>query len=60
VADKANAACLKVLARAFGVERRDVEIHSGARGRRKRVRVCGETRALKEKLQELAGNPRLG
>lgn len=59
VAGKANAACVQVLAQAFGVERRDVEIRSGARGRRKRVRVCGETRALEEKLQELAGTPRL-
>jgi uncharacterized protein (TIGR00251 family) len=57
VGGKANAACVEALAEAFGVERRDVEIHSGARGRRKRVRVSGETRALEEKLQKLAGTP---
>ncbi len=57
VGGKANAACVEALAEAFGVERRDVEIHSGARGRRKRVRVTGETRALEEKLQKLAGTP---
>ena len=57
VGGKANAACVEALAEAFGVERRDVEIHSGARGRRKRVRVTGETRALEEKLQKLAATP---
>jgi uncharacterized protein (TIGR00251 family) len=57
VGGKANAACVEALAEAFGVERRDVEIHSGARARRKRVRVTGETRALEEKLQKLAGTP---
>jgi len=57
VGGKANAACVEALAEAFGVERRDVEIHTGARGRRKRVRVTGETRALEEKLQKLAGTP---
>ena len=57
VGGKANAACVEALAEAFGVERRDVEIHSGARGRRKRVRVTGETRALAEKFQKLAGTP---
>ena len=57
VGGKANAACVEALAEAFGVERRDVEIHTGARGRRKRVRVTGETRALEEKLQKMAGTP---
>jgi hypothetical protein len=57
VGGKANAACVEALAEAFGVERRDVEVHSGARGRRKRVRVTGETRVLEEKLQKLAGTP---
>jgi uncharacterized protein (TIGR00251 family) len=54
---KANAACVQALADAFGVRRGDVEIQSGARGRRKRVHLIGETRALAEKLQKLAGSP---
>ena len=57
VGGKANAACVQALAEAFGVGRRDVEIHPGARGRRKRVRLSGETRALEEKLQTLARTP---
>jgi uncharacterized protein (TIGR00251 family) len=57
VGGKANAACVEALAEAFGVDRRDVEIHSGARGRRKRVRVTGEIRTLEEKLLKLAGTP---
>ena len=52
---KANAACVQALAEAFGVKRRDVEIHPGARGRRKRVRLSGDTRALEARLQKLAG-----
>ncbi len=55
VEGKANAACVQALAEAFGVKRRDVEIHLGARGRRKRVRLSGETRALEARLQKLAG-----
>jgi uncharacterized protein (TIGR00251 family) len=54
---KANAACVQVLADAFDVRRADVEIQSGARGRRKRVRLIGETRTLEKKLQKLAGSP---
>jgi uncharacterized protein (TIGR00251 family) len=57
VGGKANAACAEALAGAFGVAPRDVEICSGARGRRKRVRVTGETRTLEEKLLKLAGTP---
>jgi len=57
VGGKANAACVQALAEAFGVGRRDVEINPGARGRRKRVRLSGETRALEEKLQKLAMTP---
>ena len=55
VQGKANAACVQALAEAFGVKRHDVEIHPGARGRRKRVRLSGETRALETRLQKLAG-----
>jgi uncharacterized protein YggU (UPF0235/DUF167 family) len=57
VEGKANAACAQVLAGAFEVARRDVEIHSGARGRRKRVHLRGETRKLEQKLRKLAGTP---
>ncbi len=57
VGGKANAACAQALARAFGVERGDVEIHPGAKGRRKRVRLRGEIQELEEKLQKLAGTP---
>jgi hypothetical protein len=57
VGGKANAACAQALARAFGVERSDVEIHPGAKRRRKRVRLHGETQELEEKLQKLAGTP---
>ena len=57
VAGKANAACVRALAEAFGVRRRDVEIRPAARGRHKRVRVSGETRALEEKLHRLAETP---
>jgi uncharacterized protein (TIGR00251 family) len=57
VGGKANAACAQALAGAFGVARRDVEIHPGARGRRKHVRLRGETRKLEEKLQKLARTP---
>ena len=57
VEGKANAACVNALAEAFGVKRGDVAIHPGAKGRRKRVRLRGETRALEAKLQKLAGTP---
>ena len=55
VGGKANAACVQALAEAFGVKRRDVEIYPAAKGRRKRVRLHGETGALEKKLQKLAG-----
>jgi uncharacterized protein (TIGR00251 family) len=53
---RANAACVQALAAAFGIKRRAVEIDPGSRGRRKRVRLNGETRALQAKLQKLAGS----
>lgn len=52
---EANAACVRALAEAFGVRPLQVEIRSGVRGRRKRVRLSGETRALAERLETLAG-----
>jgi hypothetical protein len=41
VEGEANAAVVALLARALGVRRQDVEIVTGTRGRRKRVRVRG-------------------
>jgi hypothetical protein len=52
---EANAACVRALADAFGVRPRQVEIRSGARARRKRVRLSGQSRALAERLETLAG-----
>ena len=57
VEGKANADCVQALAEAFGVKRGDVAIHPGARGRRKRVRLRGETRALEARLLKLAEIP---
>ena len=57
VGGRANAACVDALAEAFGVPRSDVEIHPGAKGRRKRVRLNGETRSLERQLQKLAESP---
>ena len=56
VGGRANAACVQALAEAFEIKRTDVEIDPGSRGRRKRVRLNGETRALQAKLQKLAGS----
>jgi uncharacterized protein (TIGR00251 family) len=54
VAGKANAACVQVLAEAFGVRPDDVEIRPGAKSRRKRVRVSGEAERLRERFRKLA------
>jgi uncharacterized protein (TIGR00251 family) len=43
---EANAALLALLARAFGVARRDLAIEAGAASRAKRVRVTGDPAAL--------------
>ncbi len=50
----ANAACAVALAAALGVRRSDVDLDSGARGRRKKVRVAGDTAMLVRRLRELA------
>jgi uncharacterized protein (TIGR00251 family) len=50
----ANAACVRVLAEALGVKRSEVELDLGSKGRRKRVRVSGESAALSARLGELA------
>lgn len=54
VGGRANAACVRVIAQAFGVRPADVEIHPGAKSRRKRVRVSGEAETLRETFEKLA------
>jgi uncharacterized protein (TIGR00251 family) len=50
----ANEACVRVLARALGVQRAAVDLDPGARGRRKPVRVAGEPERLEAVLRRLA------
>jgi uncharacterized protein (TIGR00251 family) len=57
---KANAACSRALAEAFGVPRARVDLDPGARGRRKRVSITGDLEALRGRFEELAGPPGLG
>ena len=54
VEGEANAACIRALARALGVKRAAIRLAPGAKGRRKRVVVEGEARALAHRLRELA------
>ena len=54
VAGRANAACVKALAKALGVPRGAVEIDPAARSRRKRVWVTGDPKAIGTRLQALA------
>lgn len=49
----ANAACVRALARAFGVKPAAVELDPGSRGRRKRVRIAGDAAALERRFEEL-------
>ncbi len=51
---RANAACRRALAGALGVAQAAVALDPAARGRRKRVSVEGEARALAERLRALA------
>ena len=53
-AGRANAACVAALAEAFGVSRADVELDLGASGRRKRVRIEGDTGLLARRFEVLA------
>lgn len=53
-AGAANAACIEALARALGVRRSDVSLESGARGRRKRIRVEGSPERLGAALRRFA------
>jgi hypothetical protein len=54
VQGRANAACVKLLARELGVTQAAVEIDPGARSRRKRVFVGGDPDDLAGRLQMLA------
>lgn len=54
VGGAANAACARAVAAALGVRRGEVEIDPGATGRRKRVRVQGDPRALAARVRGLA------
>jgi uncharacterized protein (TIGR00251 family) len=53
-AGRANAACVAALAEAFAVPRTRVELEAGTRGRRKRVRVSGDPKALERRFETLA------
>jgi uncharacterized protein (TIGR00251 family) len=55
VGGAANEACARQLARALGVRRRAVALDPGARGRRKRVHIEGDSQDLARRLRELAG-----
>jgi len=50
----ANRAVCEALARALGVRKRAVDLVSGPRSRRKRVRVAGDPTELSTRLLELA------
>ncbi len=54
VEGKANAACAVLIARALSLTRSAVAIDPASRGRRKRVRVAGDTAELQQRLHALA------
>lgn len=54
---RANAACVKALARALGVSRSCVSLDPASRSRRKRVSIEGDPARLGDRLRELAGAP---
>ena len=56
---KANQAVIKELAAAFNLRARDFTIVFGELGRDKRLLVAGDVQALKTRLEELIGEPRL-
>lgn len=51
---RANEACARALAEAFGVDRREVELPANSRHRRKRVRIAGDPARLERRFCELA------
>ncbi len=56
---KANEAVLKELAKAFDVRLRDFTIVSGESGRDKRVMIAGDSTVVKERYDQLCGQPKL-
>lgn len=56
---KANDAVLKELAKAFGLRSRDFTIVFGELGRDKRLTVEGDLAALRNRYEELCGDPKL-
>jgi uncharacterized protein YggU (UPF0235/DUF167 family) len=60
VEGEANAACVRVLARALEVGRAAIDLDPAARGRRKRVRVVGDPAALEQRLRGLAAPSPVG
>lgn len=54
VAGAANAACARALANALGIAPQAVQLDPGASGRRKRVRIRGDTAKLAQRLRQLA------
>jgi uncharacterized protein len=61
-AGKANAALIKLLARRWRVPQRDLELISGASGRRKVLQIYGSADALIARLHAIEGcrQPRVG
>jgi uncharacterized protein (TIGR00251 family) len=51
---KANEACREALATALDCKKIDIEIDPGSKGRRKRIKLVGNSRELRGKLQMLA------
>jgi len=51
---EANAALVKLIARALGVAARDVTLVAGASARIKRLRIAGEGRSLAAALEKIA------
>lgn len=56
---KANAAVVKELAKAFDLRPRDFTMVFGELGRDKRLLVEGDSEQLRERYEELCGDPRL-
>jgi uncharacterized protein len=61
-AGKANAALIKLLAKRWHVPQRDLELISGASGRRKVLQIYGSPAALIARLEAIEGcsEPRVG
>ena len=53
-AGRANAACIEALAAAFAVPRSRVALDPSSKGRRKRVRITGDSSLLERRFEALA------